>query len=163
MTKRRKIAIFMMGLPAAGKSSYVREHFPNWSVVDADKIKKTHPDYDSKNSDAVHDWSLRKYDVVFAQTLLDDNDFVCDGTGTRFEPLIQKIRKAKMRGYTTKLIYVVVPLKLSLSRNAARERQVPEWAIIEKAEAIEIAFELVAREVDEVAIFDNSKESESMK
>jgi len=159
MTERTKTAIFMMGLPASGKSTYARQHFAARRFLDCDAIKARHPEYDPKNPAALHAWSKQKLEVEFAQTLLEGVDFVFDGTGTQFAPLIEKIREAQLNRYRTKLIYVTVPLGISLKRNAARERRVPESIIIEKADAVSIAFEVVSREVDEVQVIDNSVEN----
>ncbi len=161
MIKKRKTAIFMMGLPAAGKSSIAHNRYSETRFLDCDAIKATHPDYDPKNPEVLHVWSKQKLEVEFAQTLLDEVDFVFDGTGTQFSPLISKIRNAERSGYWTKLIYVTVPLKTSLARNAKRVRVVPEHVLIEKAEAIGVAFEVVAREVNEVEVVDNSVDREN--
>lgn len=162
MSKIKKLAIFMMGLPAAGKSTYAREHYGHLRILDADSIKKTHPDYDeATGGEAIHDWSTKMLAVEYAKALLDGVDFVLDGTGTNPASMVDRIRSAKMGGYDTKLVFVTVPLKTSLARNEARDRHVPKWAIMEKAESINTAFEIVSREADEVEVVDNSADNGS--
>jgi predicted kinase len=151
-----KSAIFMMGLPASGKTSVARIRFPEYRFLDCDAIKATHPDYNPKNPELLHAWSKAQLEVEFAQTLADQVDFVFDGTGTAFTALIEKIRKAELQGYRTKLVYVTVPLRVSLERNAKRTRVVPEHILIEKAEGITIAFEIVSKEVSDIEVIDNS-------
>ena len=53
-------------------------------------------------------------------------------------------------GLTVTLLYVAVSLETALARNAARERVVPEEIVREKAETMATAFEIAAREADEV-------------
>jgi hypothetical protein len=36
------VAIFLQGLPAAGKSSIVSAHFAGWHIIDADAVKASH-------------------------------------------------------------------------------------------------------------------------
>ena len=57
-----KTAIFMMGLPAAGKSTFVENNLDveNFVRVDADLVKATHPNYDPKNPAPLHNWSKRE-------------------------------------------------------------------------------------------------------
>lgn len=155
-----KTAVFMMGVPAAGKSTYVAENFADWLVVDADKFKASHPEYDPKNPGALHLWSKRQANAAYAQALADGTDLVYDGTGTNYAPLIKHIREAGLAGYSTKLIFITVPFEVSKFRNSRRERVVAEEILYEKYEAIDIAFELVAKEVDEVEVVDNSMHRE---
>lgn len=154
--KELKTAIFMMGLPASGKSTYARKTFPAMTFLDCDAIKASHPDYDPKNPALLHDWSKKVLEVQFSEAILAGDDFVFDGTGTNFAPLIQKIRIAEGAGFETKLIYVTVPLSVSLERNSKRVRVVPEWIIRDKAESISIAFEIVSKEVNTIEVVDNS-------
>lgn len=153
-------AIFMMGLPAAGKSTFARKHYPDLAILDCDAIKESHPDYDPKNPGALHAWSKQKLAVQFAEALLAGKDFVHDGTGTSVENLIAKMRAAQGAGFSADLVYVTVPMSVSLRRNAARPRVVPECVIREKAEQVATAFELVSREADSVQVFDNSGEAQ---
>jgi len=43
-----------MGLPAAGKSTWVKANLPSDFVVDPDAIKANHDDYDPKDPAALH-------------------------------------------------------------------------------------------------------------
>ena len=146
-----KTAIFTMGLPAAGKSSVLAlrnvQH-----VIDPDAIKASHPDYDPKNPAALHVWSKAEAEVEFACALQASYRFALDGTGTNVDVLIANMRRAKVAGFTVHLLHVAVSLETALERNAKRERTVPEQVLREKAETIWVAFELAAKEADEVEV-----------
>lgn len=146
---------FTMGLPAAGKSTWVKANLPSYFVVDPDAIKESRNDYDPQDPATLHTWSKTVAAAQFATCLLEGINFVLDGTGTKAEALIQNIRTAAAAGYTTRLVYVTCALSTSLKRNAARARVVPEDVIREKSETIAIAFELVSREVDQIRVINN--------
>ena len=150
------IVTFTMGLPAAGKSTWVEANLPSDFVVDPDAIKESHNDYDPRNPAALHMWSKTQAAAQFARCLADGADFVLDGTGTKAEALIQNVRAAGAAGFTTQLVYITCSLTTSLKRNAARARVVPEDVIREKSETIAIAFELVSREVDRIRVINNN-------
>jgi len=50
----KKEAVFLMGPPAAGKSTTRLKLFPELPVIDPDEIKKSLPGYDPKNPSRVH-------------------------------------------------------------------------------------------------------------
>lgn len=155
MTTTTKTAIFTMGLPGAGKSTVCAERFPGVDMIDPDAVKEGHADYDPKNPAALHAWSKAVTAEMFADALAGSRDFILDGTGTNVEVLVANIRKAKVAGFNTKLVYVAVSLETALKRNAARERTVPEAIVREKAELIHVAMEIAAKEVDDVDIIWN--------
>jgi len=165
-TPRHLHAYFMMGLPAAGKSTVVEQLFDRdrVKVIDPDAIKRSIPGYrpdelDSADGLRIHQLSKAKANAEFAEALADTSSFVVDGTGTNFAALIKKIRAATAARFHTTLIYVTCPLSVALERNAKRERVVPERVLLDKAEAIEIAFELVSREVEKVKVIDTSPDN----
>ena len=150
--------IFTMGLPGAGKSTVIsREGIDkDATVIDPDKVKESHPDYDPKNPQALHVWSKKITDKQFADALFaGEGKFIVDGTGTNAEKMVRKMREAQAAGFECVLLYVQVSLKTSLARNAARERNVPEHVVREKAEDIATSFEIVSRFADEVKIIAN--------
>jgi predicted ABC-type ATPase len=150
-----KTATFTMGLPAAGKSTWIANNLGGVAIVDPDAIKAAHPDYDPKRPELLHSWSKQRADARFAALLAGDSDFVVDGTGTNAENLISKIRRAASAGFNTSLVFVVVSLQTSIARNSNRLRVVPESVVREKFETISLAFELVSREVDQIRVINN--------
>ena len=150
---------FSMGLPAAGKSTYINTNYDlnKFQVIDPDAIKEAHPDYDPKNPAALHAWSQEETEKLWNAALLaGTGNYIVDGTGTNAEKMVRRINEARNAGYSIELIYVTCSLETSLARNAARARNVPEHIIKEKAQNIETAFELIAPYADNVEIIDNN-------
>ena len=145
--------IFTMGLPGAGKSTVTNRMFPEAQVIDPDAIKEAHPDYDPKNAAALHAYSKEIAEEKFAAALAQgEGENLLDGTGTNVEVLVGNIRRAQAAGFVTKLVFVTVSLETALIRNAARERNVPENIVREKAATIYTAFEIAAKEANEVEV-----------
>jgi len=158
MTTKRK-ALFTMGLPGAGKSTVAskRYNINELAVVDPDIFKESHPDYDPKDPGALHEWSSKQAEHYFSALLFEGSeDIMVDGTGTNAEKMIRRINQAKAAGYEVELLYVSVPLRVALERNANRERVVPESILREKALDISTAFEIVAPYADSVVVVNNS-------
>lgn len=147
----------MMGLPAAGKSTYVSENLDTsgFEVIDADAIKETHPDYDPKNPAPLHQWSKAEAARLLDAAYTAGRSVIIDGTGTSAEKMVTRINRAKRLGYITKLIFIKVSLTTSLKRNAARPRVVPTEVIVEKAETVATAFEIVKGYVDSFEVINN--------
>lgn len=156
-------AIFSMGLPASGKSymlgTHYGEHLKAGRLInlDPDEIKKEHPDYNVKNPNATHAWSQARTAERWDTALGGRKNVVLDGTGTNAERLVHRIEQAKERGYYTAVLFVTVPLEVSLERNSKRARVVPEHVIREKAETVRTAYKIVKPFVEAVHIVDNSK------
>ncbi len=153
--KTQKTATFMMGVPAAGKSTIASKEFSDVKILDCDKIKETHPDYDPKNPSLVHAWSTGMLEKEFQKTLFEDESFVIDGTGANSDKMSRQITEAKSAGFKTRLVYVIVCLKTSLKRNSERIRVVPEEIVIAKYKDIRYSFDLVSPQVDEVEVIKN--------
>jgi len=149
-------AVLTMGLPGAGKSTVIaRMGFDSMLLIDPDKVKESHPNYDPKNPAALHVWSKQVTEAQIAEAIANGNDMVIDGTGTNVEKMVQRINSLQANGYTVKVVYVSVSVKTAIARNAARERTVPTEIILEKAEAIATAAEIVAHYADEMTIVAN--------
>ena len=153
-----RFAIFTMGLPAAGKSTYVATVYPDSVVIDPDAIKEAHPEYDPKKPQELHAYSKEISEKRFAEALMNPvSSLVVDGTGTNAEKLVRRIEQARDAGYHITLAYVKCTLKTSLRRNAARPRVVPEHIIKEKARDVSTSFTLVSPYADEIVVIDTDR------
>ena len=149
------VAIFLQGLPAAGKSTIVARHFIGWHVIDSDVVKASHPDYDPKNPAPLHAWSKAIAEDMTAQALDAGRPHIVDGTGTDGDKLTQRMGRARAAGFVPVLVHVRCTLATSLARNAARERVVPSDVLIEKAGQVLGAFEDVLPAADVVVVIHN--------
>lgn len=148
--------VFMMGSLGAGKSYMAKKLFPDTSRLDCDEIKKEHPDYDPKNPGLVHEWSSVKMNKLVNRNMaFNDMNFIVDGTGVNSEKMVMWMSKAKLRGMKTALVFVTTKLQTALERNEKRERTVPVDMLIDKYEAVNYSFELVAPHADQVMVVEN--------
>ncbi len=151
-------AVFMMGPPGAGKShikglKYLKH--TGFHDIDSDILKQRHPDYDPENPFKVHAWSLKEQISEMHRVLLTGDPFIYDGTGWDPVPVTARMKEAKAAGYRIFLVYVYVPLEVSLFRNRNRKRFVPEWAILEKAAAVHKSFGVLKRVADKSKVIMN--------
>lgn len=162
-----RLAIFLMGLPAAGKSTTVAKRFAGaieapiggtFHWIDPDAIKASHPAYTESEAFRVHDWSTEIAEQEFQRAITTagaDVTVVIDGTGTHADSMVRKMTEAREAGFTVELLYIKVTLATALARAAARVRQVPADVIRAKARDIATSFELVAPYADVVTVVTN--------
>ena len=150
--------VFSMGLPAAGKSSWIAANLEEThTIIDPDAIKETHADYDPSNPHALHAWSQEIVEGLWADALAAGaGQWVVDGTGTNAEKMVRRISEARAAGYRVELVYVTCTLETSLRRNAARPRVVPPAVVKAKALDISTSFSIVAPHADTVQVVDNN-------
>ena len=155
-----KRVVFTMGLPASGKSTLVMERYGDragWVIIDPDAISETLPGYDPKSPSLVHEKANDIAEGMYQDALRSGVNVVLDTTGTKVSKLVGRINNAKEHGYSTSLLYVTVPLEVSLERNRLRPRVVPENVIIQKALEIGDSFARVVPHVGSVQVVDTSR------
>ena len=155
MTEAKPKVIMMMGLPGAGKSTTREIRYAGTPVNDADIYKQAHPDYDPKNPEIVHEWSMEQMQRAFYRLLGAGETFVQDGTGTNTDRMLHYMNDAKLAGFDVELCYVKVSLQTAIDRNAARDRSVPERVIREKFAVIEFAWQILSAAADEAVVVEN--------
>ena len=148
----KKRVIFMMGGPAAGKSTVRKLRYAGFKVLDSDEIKMSHPDYDPKNPGVFHAWSADLLVKKFYVFLSQNESFVYDGTGSTAEKYVAYIKAAQSAGFETVICYVKTSLAIALERNSKRDRVVPEYIVREKHSLIGISFEIVSSYADRIEV-----------
>jgi predicted kinase len=150
------LMVFMMGMPAAGKSTVAARMFPTFTRIDTDEFKKTLDGYDPKNPQPTHAASKVLFERAFQGAIASGaGEYVIDGTGVNAEAMVRRIVQAQSCGFAARLVYVTCSLATSLHRNAARERNVCEEIVREKAANIATSFEIVSRYADSVEVIAN--------
>lgn len=159
-TNNNNEMVFLMGLPAAGKSTTAETIYADYTFIDCDRIKATHPDYDPKQAYLIHEWSSKMEEQMFLNALAEGTgNFVIDGTGTNAEKMVRRMNQAKAMGFVVTLVYVTCTLATSIRRAAKRTRQVPESMIREKALNIATSFQIVAPYADSVTVINNDADT----
>ena len=148
-------AIFMMGGPAAGKSTVRARDYAEMTAIDCDAIKAEHPRYDPRQPNVVHEWSSQEATRRFYAALGTGQDVVFDGTGNTAEKYVAFIQAAQVCGYVTEICYVTTDLATALVRNAERDRRVSDDVVRDRHARIATSFEIVSRYADGVRIVRN--------
>lgn len=151
-------ALFLMGLPGAGKSTVKRERMhPEDLDIEPDRFKSRHPKFSScmgeETDEEVHRWSVRRAAEAFEDALAAPRkpSLVFDSSGSNAPWLGRRVRMAKNAGYKTELLWVDVPVEIALLRNrdrAIKGRWCPENVIMDKAHLMEGSFQELSREAD---------------
>jgi predicted kinase len=144
----KPLAIFVQGLPGAGKSTTIDRLLPGFDVLCADAIKATHKDYDPKNPQALHAWSRALQLEQWGEALEAGDSHILDGTATNGEKLRARMGRARAAGFSVVLFHVRCCLNTSLDRNRRRARTLPSEVIVTKAKEIMGAFDESWRTAD---------------
>lgn len=158
MKRNQRTVTLMMGGPASGKSTARLARFPSTPVIDSDRIKATHPDYDVTKPSEFHAWSSLEATKAFHAALKGSEDFIFDGTGSNAEKYVLFAMAARKAGFKVHAFYVRCDLATALKRNDARERTVNPDVVREKYSTISVSFEIVAYYMDRVEVVNNSEE-----
>jgi len=170
-----KVAVFMVGLPGAGKSRiidlrYATDHrrgkrrVATTVVVDLDREMALHPEFDPKDPDRLYlakgqeayRWADARVEERFATGLREPSvrRLVIDGTGTNVERQIRRMRAARSAGFFVKALYVRVPARTAIVRAAMRKRGVSPDRIHKYQAKMKLAMEVAKQHADEVEIVD---------
>jgi len=130
-----KKAIILMGLPLAGKSSWIKEYEYSFKyvIVSADEIKEKHPDYNPLKADELHEYSVKKAEERVREIAKDNIHILLDSGSINNSYTKRIITFLRSENYVVELVHVKTPYTICLERNKLRERKVPESAIIYKA------------------------------
>jgi predicted kinase len=141
----KKIAHFFIGLPGAGKTTYIEQNLKRTivirdffvafdNVISADKIKESHPEYDPNNAHLLHQWSVEQAEKEIIELANQGHDnLIFDSGGINNNYSIRIMTKLKELGYYIKLIILDTPAHICLERINQRERKVPREDIIQKS------------------------------
>lgn len=148
-----KKAIILMGLPLAGKTSWINsQDLKEYIVVSADTIKEEHPDYDPENAYKLHQYSVEKAEESMNRHSDYGRNIIMDSGSINNSYSKRIIAMLKSKGYQVKLVHVKTPLLVCLDRNKERTRKVPEKEIIFKAQKENSQFFKLSEIVDEIEV-----------
>ena len=136
-------AILFIGLPSSGKTTYIENNQLNndYKIVSADEIKASHPDFNPKDPEPLHQWSVKEAERLMNEYSDQKINICMDSGGVNNSYSLRIINMLKDKGYYIKIIHMDTPLDVCLERNRNRERFVPEEAIIEKSYKIDSCVE----------------------
>jgi len=140
MGKIENKAIFMLGLPGGGKSTWI-ENFQiqneGFHVISADEIRVNHERYDPKHPEAIHEECIKIAEHRMYRNADCDVNLIMDGGGINNNYTVRIIKFLKERDYHITVVFINTPAEICLQRNKERiakgERFVPASDIIKKA------------------------------
>ena len=158
-------AVFMMGMSGAGKTWYRSKtylKYMKFRLIDPDEVKTRHPDYDPDRPYIVHEWSKDVSDGEFKDVVMDGSGdpIVIDGSGRNPDGILRKMMVAKENGYRIFLVYVKVPLEVSIWRNRNRDRFVPEEKIVNVYKDYDASFSRLKGLADSYKVIPNYADSD---
>jgi len=122
----KPLAIFLMGTPASGKSTFIknfletrRKDIKTFSSDDISLMFTKDPNVRHRGSGELN---LKRMNI-FMET---GQSFIYDTTPTYSEEKVDVIKKAKENGYYVLFIALIVPMSVALKRNKERDRQSSE-------------------------------------
>lgn len=162
-------AVFLMGLPGAGKTTVKRRRLMRGELdIEPDSLKPGHPWHSEDMGDEtdleVHRWSVRRaadqLDVAVERAR---HDVTFDSSGSNARWLGRRISDARRAGFRTELLWVDVPLEVALLRNRDRAYErgghwCPEAVIVDKAQKMEDSYRELAAMVDSAERLQNWNE-----
>lgn len=152
-----KHAIIMMGLPLAGKSTWIENNvdkYGDYSIVSADEIKKTHKDYNPDYTEFLHEWSVKEAEKMVYKISSSGNPLIMDGGSINNSYTIRIINRLKEKGYKVTLVHIKTPMTTCIHRMSLRERKVPVDAIVLKAAKEMKQFHRLSPLADDVEVID---------
>ena len=154
--------IITQGLPAAGKSTIIKRDYAEARVISPDVWKERHPDYDRLNPGPLHHWSKveaeKEWQAVLAEGPETPETVIYAGTASQVTSASKRIIEAQAAGFRVVLVQVLVSIETSLKRDALRGvngRTVGRKVIVEKAQELATAREVLSSIVDEVRVVHN--------
>ena len=125
--------MFLAGLPGSGKTHIIQKRLrAPYVLLDLDAEIKKHPEYDCERRADVYrvpgayDWANDLVETKFQRGIRDGSIMMLcvDGTGTKVDRRIRRMRQARQHGMHVKLLYVRTTLETALARNESRKRVV---------------------------------------
>ncbi|NQX95693.1 MAG: zeta toxin family protein [Erythrobacter sp.] len=127
-----------------------------WRQVNPDLYKEELIGYRADQPGYVHEMSSEMSKGYFQAAIESGDPIVIDGTGTNVRKMTRQMSEAKAAGYKTSLVYVYVPLTISLLRNAARARKVDPYVVLSQWTVIKKNFPKLRGVADKAQLIDNT-------
>lgn len=103
-----------------------------------------------------YQWADRQVEQRFNRLIEERHPLVVvDGSGTKVPRRLDRMKRARERGYTVVVVYVRVSLGAALARNSMRTRKVPYDVMMDYMRKVEPCVCEQAEFAEEVVILDN--------
>lgn len=153
-----KEAIFMVGLPGSGKTTWIKSKpsLGKHTLVSADEIRVSDPDYDPKDPEALHEKCVKKAELQMYKLGDEGFNIIMDGGGINNHYTERIILNLKEMGYFIKIVFIDTPVDICVLRNKERynqgERFVPISAVIDKSYRLKKSVEQLSKLSDDFEV-----------
>lgn len=135
LISHRRVAIFLVGTPGSGKTTFASQYRGQLRIINADDIMVTilkgkhlrQPQVTAKVYPHAEKLARRQ----LHQSMIWGKSFLHDDTGVDVTCNRAAILEAKRNGYFVVLAFIQAPLHVCLQRNRQRERYVCEKRVVE--------------------------------
>jgi len=173
-------ALFLMGLPGAGKSTVKRRRIRDGEVdISVNRFISRYPCQWRRDPEDGHtlvqsmtayekaqNWCMQRAFEALEEAVSRRHSLILDSCGLDEEWLAKRVATTQRAGYKTELLWVDVPLEIALFRNRDRGhwRWCPESIIRDAATLLPERFERLRKEVDAAEHLQNwSKRGEELR
>lgn len=140
----RNTLVVLCGPAGSGKSTWASKHFLPTQIVSSDECRALVSDDPTNQTVSTHAFDLMYF--IIEKRLMFGRLTVADATNLKRVHRKALIRIANRLHFNTAAIVFNVPIELCLERNAARQRKVPQEAIIEQYALLEKSLRTIERE-----------------
>jgi predicted kinase len=136
MNSHPQTAIIMFGLPASGKSTFIKSEFVNakHTIISADEIKKQFPGYTDENHTEFYKQAVEKAEQLVYEAADRKEDIIFDTGSINTNYSKRIITNLKTRGIAVCLVVVSTSLDICIERDKGRPQSVGEAVIRAKNE-----------------------------
>lgn len=117
----------MVGVPGAGKTTYIREHMPAAIRVSLDDLRMMFSGqaFDPRSETLVAEAAWHTLELAMAWGCRRGHDVVLDATNVTRDYRVRATGLAHRHGARAICVFLDVPIAVAAQRNARRERVVP--------------------------------------
>ena len=128
---KKPFAIFLMGLPASGKSTVIEQFLDEilgldmtkFIHIDPDIFMERVPDYDAQHAEAFNRFGVILSSKIMKKTLEKKYNYIYYGTGKNYKQYMTSINKSFKLGFHTILINVILEKEVAKSRAIIRSKK----------------------------------------
>jgi predicted kinase len=135
LINQHRVAIFLIGTPGSGKTTFARQYAKKLRIINADSVmeKMLHGNYlrHPQVTACVYPEAQTVAQLQLYQSIINGDSFLYDDTGIDVVTNKETILEAKNNGYLIGLTFLRAPLAVCLRRNRQRERYVPDERLFE--------------------------------
>lgn len=127
-SKEYSHAVILCGLSGSGKTTYIKDHYPDYKVISLDLIRAKYSKL-SNHREVIEGNTQQESRLLLRQALAAKENVVWDATNLTEESRIRLISICHRYHALTELVVLITPLDVIFNQNKNRVSSIPEEAI----------------------------------